>query len=210
MKQYTPIDKAVRIVGSLDIEWSNDPSEAEVQADTDIEIDVISMLPEDPEKEIQQLNTVLTLMVQALTNPAIKQKLAEEGKVVELSPIIEQLLTRLKIKNPEVFRNIKPEESQGFVSVAEIRSAKENVTAALSGQGQLPSPPALGQDHVARLEIYTEIMQIIQELGDTQASQMLGQLVQIHQALLEEEQKQNSNPGQKLGKSFLEPVGASS
>src|SRR3990167_6753861 len=186
LKQYFPIDKAVRIVGSLDIEWSQDPSEEEVQADTDVEIDVISMLPEDPEKELRQLNSVLILMVQGITEPAIKQKLAEEGKAIEISPIIEQLLLRLKIKNPDVFRGIKPEESQGFVSVAEIRAAKDNVSAALAGSPEVPSPPAEGQDHVARLEMYTTILQLISEMGDTQASQMLQQLIQIHTALLQE------------------------
>src|SRR3990167_3348050 len=88
LKQYFPIDKAVRIVGSLDIEWAEKPSEEEVQADTDVEIDLISILPEDPEKELRQLNSVLILMVQGITEPAIKQKLAEEGKAIEISPII--------------------------------------------------------------------------------------------------------------------------
>jgi len=207
LKQFTPVDKAVRIVGSLDIQWSDDPSEQEVQADTDVEIDVISMLPEDPEKEIQELNTVLTLMVQAITNPEIRRKLAEEGKTMELSPIIEQLLTRLKIKNPDVFRNIKPEESQGFVSVSEVRAAKDNVTSALAGDPNLPSPPNYGQDHLARLEFYTEILGIIQQLGDTQASQLLQQLIQVQTALLEEEQKQSSPPGTKLNKPSILPVG---
>ena len=208
LKQFFPVDKAVRIVGTLDIEWSQDPSEEEVQADTDVEIDVISMLPEDPDKEIQQLNTVLTLMVQAITVPEVGQKLAQEGKTIELSPIIEQLLSRLKIKDPNVFRNIKPEESQGFVSVSEIRAAKDNVNAALSGQPQMPSPPALGQDHLARLEVYTSILEIIQELGDSQALQVMQQLVQIHQALLEEEQKKQATPGIRLKAPSLEMVGS--
>lgn len=209
LKQYFPIDKAVRIVGSLDIEWAEKPSEEEVQADTDVEIDVISMLPEDPEKEIQQLNTILVLMVQGLTDPVIRQKLAEEGKMIELSPIIEQLLLRLKIKNPDVFRGIKPEESQGFVSVAEIRAAKDNVSAALAGSPEVPSPPAEGQDHVARLEMYTTILQLISEMGDTQASQMLQQLIQIHTALLQEIQDKESSPGTdvKLKKPKFETVG---
>lgn len=198
LKQYLPYDKAVRIIGSMDLEWSQNPTEEEVQADTDVEIDVISMLPEDPEKEIQELQTVLALMVQSLTVPEIKQKLMEEGKTIELTPIIEQLLLRLKIKDPSVFRNIKPEESQGFVSVSEVRAAKDNANAALSGSQQIPSPPAMGQDHRARLEIYTEILQIISQLGDTEASKVLSQLVQIHTALLEEEQKNQATPGVRM------------
>lgn len=215
LKQYFPIDKAVRIVGSLDVEWSENPSEEEVQADTDVEIDVISMLPEDPDKEIQQLNTVLALMVQGLTDPVIKQKLAEEGKVIQLSPIIEQLLSRLRIKNPEVFRNIKPEESQGFASVAELRAAQANVEAAMitppemMGQAQLPSPPAEGQDHVARMEVYNSILKLVsQEAPDSAVVQILSQLVQIHTALLEEEQKKQATPGLRMKAPSMQMAGA--
>lgn len=211
LKQFTPIDKAVRMVGSLDIEWSDNPSEQDVQADTDVEIDVISMLPEDPEKEIQQLQMVLQLMVQGLSDPNIRQKLAEEGKTIELSPIIEQLLTRLKIKNPDIFRNIKPEESQGFVSVSEIRAAKDNVNAALSGSGQIPSPPAIEQDHMARLEMYSEVAGILEAAApESQAMQILQQLIQIHTALLEEITNKESAPGSnpKLSKPSMNMVGA--
>jgi len=200
LKQYFPVDKAVRIVGSLDVQWSNNPSEEEVQADTDVEIDVISMLPENPEQELKELQTVLSLMVQGIQDPAIKQKLSEEGKTIELSPIIEQILTRLKIKNSQIFRNIKPEESHGFVSVSEIRAAKDNVNAALAGNPQIPSPPEIQQDHMARLEIYTEIAGIVGEVApDSQAVQILQQLIQIHTALLEELQKQEAKPGVNVG-----------
>lgn len=208
IKQFYPYDKAVRIVGSLDIEWSANPTEEEVQADTDVEIDVISMLPENPEKEIQELQTVLALMVQGLSDPVVAQKLAKEGKTIQLSPVIENLLMRLKIKNPDIFRNIKPEESEGFVSVAEIRAAKANVEAALAGSPEMPSPPRPGQDHIARLETYSSILNIIQELGDNDATRALQQLVQIHQALLEEEQRQNSAPGTKLKKPTFSVGGA--
>jgi len=208
LKQYFPIDKAVRIVGSLDIEWSDNPTEEEVQADTDVEIDVISMLPEDPEKEIQQLNTVLVLMVQGLTDPVIRQKLAEEGKTIEISPIIEQLLTRLKIKDPNVFRSIKPEESQGFVSVSEIRAAKQNTEAALSGSQEIPNPPAMENDHVARIEVYTTVLSLIQDLGQTQASQILQQLIQIHEQLLQEINSEKAEPGIKLKQPKFETVGS--
>lgn len=207
LKQYFPIDKAVRIVGSRDIEWSENPTEEEVQADTDVEIDVISMLPEDPDKEIQQLQQVLTLMIQGLTIPEVRQKLLEEGKLINIGPIVDQLLNRMKVKDPEVFRNIKPEESQGFVSVAEVRAAKDNVVAALSGSGQIPNPPALGNDHLARLEVYTSILSVIQSLGETEASKVLMQLVQIHQALLEEEQSKQPTPGMKLKAPSMQEVG---
>ena len=211
LKQFYPIDKAVRIVGSLDIEWSTNPSEEEIQADTDVEIDVISMLPEDPEKELQQLQTVLALFVQGLTDPIVAQKLAQEGKTIELAPLIEQMLMRLKIKNSAIFRNIKPEESQGFVSVSEIRAARDNVNAALSGQSNLPYPPEMTNDHGARLEIYESIAGILGEAApESQAMQILQELIQIHSALLQELQNQEAKPGNnpKLSKPSMQMVGA--
>jgi len=208
LKQFYPVDKAVRIVGSLDVEWSSNPSEDEIQADTDVEIDVISMLPENPEQELQQLQTVLALFVQGLTDPVIAQKLAQEGKTIELAPLIEQMLIRLKIKNSAIFRNIKPEESQGFVSVAEIRAAKDNVNAALQGNPQIPHPPEMSNDHMARLEVYTSIVEVLTQAG--QESEILNQLIQIHTALLEELQNQEAKPGNspKLSKPSMQMVGA--
>ena len=201
-KQFMPYDEAVRIVGSLDLEWSANPSKEELQADTDVEIDVISMLPEDPEKEMQELQTILALMVQALTVPEVKMKIEQEGKTFNISPIVEQMLMRLKLRDPEIFRNIKPEESQGFVSVAEVRAAKENVTAALSGNPQIPSPPAPGQDHRARLEIYSTISQLINSLGDTIAKKILDSIIQAQMAIMQAEMEKESKPGimPKLGK----------
>lgn len=214
IKQFYPVDKAVRIVGSLDIEWSDNPSREEVQADVDVEIDVVSMAPENPEKEIQELYAILNLMVQAIQNPELKIKLQQEGKTFNFAPIIENILMRLRIRNPEVFRNIRPEESQGFVSVSEIRAAKENVNLAL--QGQPPSSaPAIGQDHSARLEMYGEIANILEAagLGDSQTIQLLKQLIITHQALLEEEQQTQSpriGSSKDFPKSFMKPVGAMS
>lgn len=201
-KQFVPYEQAVRIVGSLDLEWSANPTKEELQADTDVEIDVISMLPEDPEKEMQELQTILMLMVQALTVPQVGEKIAKEGKTFNISPVIEQMLMRLRLRDPEIFRNIKPEESQGFVSVAEVRAAKENVTAALSGNPDIPSPPAVGQDHVARLEVYSTIQQLIGSLGDTIANKILTAVMQAQQMLLQEEMEKEATPGTmpKLGK----------
>ena len=210
LKQFFPIDKAVRIVGSLDIEWSNDPSEEEVQADTDVEIDVVSMLPENPEKEIQELQTVLNLLVTGLQDPVIRAQIEKEGYTVELSPIIENLLTRLKIKDPNIFRRIKPEESEGYVSVAEMRAAKANIEAAISGSPEIPSPPALGQDHKARIEAYTPVVNLLAEVApDSQAVQLLTQLIQIQGALLEEEMQEKAPTiGAAIKKPTFETVGA--
>ena len=190
-KQFMPIEEAVRIIGTLDIQWSDNPTKEEIQADTDVELDVVSMLPENPEQELKELMILLNLISNAIRDPAMLQKLQQEGKTVELSPLIEQILYRMKIRSPTIFRSIRPEESQGFVSVAEVRAAKANVSAALAGQ-EPPSPPQEGQDHKARLEVYTSIAEIIQEMGASQALEILTQLIQVHAALLQAELEKES------------------
>lgn len=196
IKQFLPYEDAVRITGSLDIQWSDNPSKEEIQADTDVEIDVISMLPENPEKEIKELDKILQLMVEALNNPALSQKLAQEGKTFKISPIIESLLMRLKIKNPDVFGNIKPEESEGFASVSELRAAEANVEASLTGQ-QPPSPPAEGQDHRARLSVYQAVKRIFEMEG--RISEQLEELIMIQTALAEQQQEaQSPQSGQSV------------
>lgn len=195
LKQFMPFDDAVRIIGSLDLQWSENPSKEELGADVDVEIDVTSMLPENPEKETQELNTVLNLIVEALTQPAIMQKLQQENKVMNLAPVIEQLLIRLKIRDPNIFRDIKPEESQGFASVEQLREAKDNVVAAVTGQ-QIPHPPAETDDHMAKMEIYSTVQQLIQLAG--KQSQQLDQLMMAQQALMEQAQEKQANPGQTI------------
>ena len=197
LKQFLPVTEAVRIVGSLDLEWSDNPTKEEVQAETDVDLDVISMLPENPEKEMQELQTILQLAVEAINNPGIAQKLAIENKTFNISPVISQMLLRLKMKDPEIFRTIRPEESQGFVSVQQVRAAKDNVTAALQGQ-QPPNMPTPEDDHVAHLEIYSSVAQILQLANQT--SDMLNQLIQIHMQMLQEQQEQQATPGTKLKK----------
>lgn len=194
-KQFVPYDKAVRIVGSLDLEWSENPSEEELQADTDVELDVYSMLPENPEEELRQLNSLLVLMFEGLRDPAIANKIAQEGKIINLSPVIEQILMRMKIRNPDIFRNIKPEESQGYVSIQQVREAKENVNAAVRG-AQIPFPPNPEDDHRAKLEIYTSIKTLLDEAG--QISDALNQLIQLQVALMEQAQQQEATPGQRI------------
>ncbi len=194
-KQYMPYEDAVRIIGSMDLEWSDNPSKEELQADVDVELDVISMLPENPERELEQFGQALQLMIQGIVDPVIAQKLATEGKTLQLSPLIEQMLLRLRINNPDVFRNIKPEESEGFVSVQQIRQAKENVNASLTGQ-PVPYPPTVEDDHVAKLEVYTSIQQLLQMANQT--SDTLEQLIQIQSALLQQAQEKNATPGQTV------------
>jgi len=197
LKQFMPIKDAVRIVGSLDLEWSENPSKEEIQADTDVELDAISMLPENPEREVRELQTIIGLMVDALSNPAVFQKLQQEGYIMNLHPIIEQLLLRLKIRNPEVFRRIRQEESMGFASISELKAAQANVGAALQGQ-QPPSPAAEGQDHQARLAIYTSTAQLLEAMQQT--SDVLMALIQAQQAIAQEEEKKTTpKAGQKVG-----------
>lgn len=194
-KQFLPIKDAVRIIGSLDIQWSEKPTKEEVQADVDVDIDVVSMLPENPEMELKNLNATLMLMIQAMSSPQIMDKIKSEGKTFNLSPIIEQILIRQRIRNPDVFRGIKPDESQGYVSVQQIREAKENVNAALTG-AQVPYPPTMEDDHLAKLEVYTSIQDILQKAG--QVSDVLEQLMQVQMAMLSELQKKQANPGQQV------------
>ena len=204
-RQFIPFKDAVRIVGSLDIEWSENPTKEDVQADVDVEIDVISMLPEDPQKELAEFGQALTLMIDGIRDPIIAQKLAQEGKILNLSPLIEQMLIRLRINNPDVFRNIKPEESEGFVSVKEIREAKENVNAALTNQ-QVPFPPTPEDDHLAKVEVYSTISELLKAAG--QVSDALEQLIAIHQAFLQQVEEKNSQVGSapKLEKPQFQPV----
>jgi len=206
-KQFMTIKDAVRVVGSLDIEWSDKPTKEEIQADVDVEIDVISMLPENPEKELKELNTALMMMIQGITDPNVNQKLQQEGKTMNLSPLIEQMLLRLKIKDPDVFRNIKPQESMGFVSVQQLKEAQENVQAAISGQPQMPYPPKMEDDHKAKIETYTSIANLLQQMG--QVSDMLMQLIEIHTQILQELQNKEASPGAKvaLPKPRVETVG---
>jgi hypothetical protein len=188
-QQFMPIKDAVRIMGSLDIEWSENPTKEDVQADVDVEIDVISMLPESPEKELEQNSQVLKLMTDALTVPQIMTKISQEGKTFNLAPIIEQILHRLKIRDPEAFRNLRPEESQGFASVAELKAAEANIKAILSGQ-PLPSPPAEGQSHVTRIGAYDSQRQILALQG--QVNEILEQLIMVQMQLAEQESKQKA------------------
>ena len=189
------VKDAVRIIGSLDVEWSEKPTKEEIQADIDVDIDVISMLPDNPQREIENLNQTLGLMVQALTVPEVREKLLQEGKIMTLTPIIEQLLLRQRINNPDVFRNIKPEEQMGFVSVQQMREAQANVQAALEGT-QIPHPPTEQDDHRAKLEVYSSIQQLLQKAN--QQSEVLDQLIQIQAALLQAVQEKQPQAGQKV------------
>lgn len=192
IKQYMPYEDAVRVMGSLDIQWSDKPSREEVQAEVDIEIDPISMLPENPDDELAKLNQILQLMFQALMNPQVQQKIAQEGMTINISPVIEQLLMRMKIRDPDIFRHIQPGESQGYASVEQLREAKDNVAAALTGQ-QIPHPPAPQDDHLAKLEIYTTVSQLTQMSGHI--SDVLEQLIRVQSALLQQQQEKEPMPG---------------
>lgn len=206
LRQFMPVKDAVRIIGSLDIEWSEKPTKEEIQAEVDVELDVISMLPENPEKELRELNTVLMLMIQGLTDPTIRAKIEQEGKTMNLSPLIEQILLRMKIRDPDVFRNIEPQESEGFVSVQQMKQAQANVDAAVSGK-QIPFPPQPDDDHRAKIHIYTAMQQLLQKMG--QVSDAINQLIQIHAALLQEMQSKEAKPNQvvKLPKPTVQTVG---
>lgn len=194
-KQYMPVEEAVRIIGSLDINWTDKPSIEDVQAPVDVEIDAISMLPENPMEELQTLNNILMLMIQGLTNPNIMDKLKQEGKTINLAPIIEQILIRSKIKDPEIFRNLRPDETQGYVSVEQLREAKVNVNAALTNS-PIPFPPNPKDDHMAKLEVYTAIQELLKRAN--QMSDVLDALIQQQSVLFQQKQELEEKEGQKV------------
>lgn len=206
LKQYVPIEEAVRIIGSLDLQWSDKPTQEEIQADVDVEIDPISMLPENPQDEIAQLQQVMQLMVQAINDPVIAQKIAQEGMTFNLTPLIQQLLTRMKIKNPDIFRTIKPEESQGYASIQQLKVAQGNVEAIMHGKPPIPPQPT--DDHAVQIAVYQPILQLLQEAGQqqTQAFAALSQLIQLQSAMLQEAQDKQANVGQQIkpSKPFVE------
>jgi hypothetical protein len=206
-RQFKSVEDAVRIVGNLDIDWVDNISREELLADVDVDINVFSMLPENPEKEVRNLNTILALMVNAMTNPTIMTKLQTEGKTMNLSPLIESILLRLKIKEPDLFRNIKPEESMGFVSVQQLKQAQANAQAAIQG-AEIPFPPQVTDDHRVKLETYSSVLGLVNAMGQT--SDMLEQLIQIHQLLIQQLQEKGTNPPQqqniKLKKPTLETL----
>lgn len=194
-KQFMTIKDAVRIIGSLDLQWSENPSKEELQADVDVEIDVISMLPENPERELEEMTKVLALMIQSLNDPNVLAKLQEEGRKFNLSPVIEQTLRGLRINNPEVFESIDPDDNEGVLSVAETKKAKANVGAVMNNQ-QMPFPPTPNDDHRARLETYSTVSAMLQIQG--QVSEALNQLIQVHQAFLADIQSKQAQPGQQV------------
>lgn len=194
IKQYMPFEEAVRIMGTLDLQWSDNPSQEEIQAAVDVEIDPVSITPENPDDEIQKLQMVINLMTQALSDPNVQAKIQQEGMTFNFTPVIEQLLIRLKIKDPDIFRHIKPEESQGFASVQQLRQAKQNVQAVLTGK-PAPFPPTLNDDTEAHLEIYSTIDQLL-ALGG-KASPQLKQLIQVQQAIQAQKAEKQSMPGNK-------------
>jgi hypothetical protein len=192
-KQFMTIKDAVRVIGSLDLEWSENPTKEELQADVDVDLDVISMLPENPQEELRTLNETLGLMVQAVTIPEIRAKLLQEGKTINLTPIIEQILLRQKINNPDVFRNIEPDDIGGVVSVNQLKEAQANVEATLTGQ-QVPFPPNENDDHTAKLQVYSSIKRILDGLG--QINQTLDALIQAQAALAQAFQEKQAKGGQ--------------
>jgi hypothetical protein len=196
-KQFVTVMEAVRIIGSLDLEWSDEPDIDDLQADTDVEIDAISMLPENPETEAQRYLSLLQLAVDSLSNPKFEQKIAEEGKKFELTPLIEQVLIRNRIRNPNIFRNIKPEEAGGVVMVNELRAAEANLDALMKGQ-QPPSMPAPGQDHMARIEIYKTAAIIAAKSGNEKLAMVLQQMIQLQAQVYEEEQSKQAQVGRRI------------
>ena len=165
IKQFFTVPKVVTITGELEPEFIENLTKEEIQAEVDITFDVVSMLAANPEIEVKQLTDFLNILGAAAAFPEFKQQLAARGKVVNVVPIIEQIQKRLNVNDPEVIRDIRPGESKGFVSVAELEAAQSNVIAILQGEAQtieeLPSPPAPEQDHEVRLRVYRSVLEML-------------------------------------------------
>lgn len=194
-KQFMTVKEAVRVIGSLDLEWSEKPTKEELQADVDVEIDALSMLPENPEKELEEATKILGLITQAISDPNISNKILTEGKTFNLSPLIEQILRRNKIMDPKVFENIDQETSQGFVKVQQLEEARQNMAASIQGS-EIPFPPSQEDDHRAKIGVYQTAAALLEISG--QASDILTQLIQIHQQLIAEAESREASPGRKL------------
>ncbi len=195
MKQYFPIDKVIKITGDLAPEWIDDYTKEDIQAEVGFDLDVISMLPPNPDKEAQNLTNVLNLMLGALGNPAVMKKIMSEGNTFNVSPIIQKLLENLNVLDPEIFRPVRAEESKGFVSVSELEAAEANVNAIMKGTpfDQIPSPPEEGQDHEARIRVYTSTLRIFsQGAKESPIVVALAKLIQIQQQIAKEESKKNA------------------
>lgn len=200
LKQFMPYKEAVRIMGTLDVEWSENPSKEDLQAECDVELDVLSMLPESPEREIQQYNVILQMIFNALNNPQVFQKLQTEGYTFNIAPIVETLLMRMKVRDPDAFRRIRQEESLGFASIQQLKSAHANILAAIQGE-QIPFPPTEQDDHRTKIEVYQPIIQLLEMAGtNPQVLAPLMELLQIHMQMQQElEAKEAPKHGQKVG-----------
>jgi hypothetical protein len=130
----------------------------------------------------------------------IRQKITQEGKTINLSPLIEQILLRQRINNPDIFRSIDPKESQGFVSVQQLQQANANVQAVFADQPP-PFPPQEGDDHRAKLESYGAIRTLLQQVGQT--NELLEQLIQLQAAFMQAEQEKEATPGQRVDRRNL-------
>lgn len=194
-KQFMTVKDAVRVIGSLDLEWSEEPTKEEIQADVDVEIDAISMLPESPEKEMQEMQQALQLIVQAIADPVVRNKIQSEGKTFNITPLIEQMLRRMKIINPDIFRSIDQNSSEGFVSAQQLREAQDNIIAFVQGQ-QFPNLPKEEDDHRAKIQTYASAAALLQLGG--KITDALEQLIQMHQEFIAQAEKKQATPGMKL------------
>jgi hypothetical protein len=177
IKKFMPYKDAVRIVGATDIEWSENFTQDDISAPTDVEIDIFSMIPEDPQQELAVFNNMLGMLSNMLLNPQMNAKILQEGKKINISPLIEQILYRNKVTVNGVFETLKPQDTQGYASVEQIKEAQANVASVLTGQN-IPFPPQETDDHRAKLEIYGLVDAIMTAMG--QQNEAIQQLIQAH------------------------------
>lgn len=194
LKQFKKKKDIVPILGTFDIEWSDEFSNADITDEVDVTIDIQSMLPENPAVEIANLMKMMELMFQALANPSIYQKILQEGKTFNFSPFIEQILLRMNLRDEEMFRPVRPEEGEGFTPNAVLMEAqRETITAIVQGQVE---PPQLGELHDVHLVIHESILQLLIAMGQ-RAPALEQHIAQTKQLQLEEEQSSGKRkPGE--------------
>lgn len=193
MKQFFKRQDIVPVMGTLDFEWSDEFSNDDITDEVDIEVDLVSMLPENPAVEIRNLLDMLRIMSDAMANPAIITKIQQEGHMFNFTPFIEQLLLRMNLRNEEMFRPVRPEEGEGFSPNSSLLLARQRaIRAIITGEFDPPQP---GENHDVMLSVYQSLLQLLQAI---QAP--VGALPQLIQATeLARQQEEESSGKRKAG-----------
>lgn len=189
MKQFKKKKDMVPILGTFDIEWSDEFSNSDIIDEVDVEVDIQSMLPENPAVEQANLLKMLELSIRALESPQVVAKLESEQRIFELTPFIEQLLLRMNLRDERMFRPIRPEEGEGSTPNAVLMDAQRlAIQAIVTGQIR---PPQEGEMHDVYIAVMEPILALLRQLG--QDAPALAQHIEQRKAMrIQEEQNSGS------------------